>query len=63
MLVFLISRKFHPSFGLVGLSASPDKDATCEVLVQQYELDIFLTDQAHRCDAADKIACRRGWEW
>lgn len=58
-----MSRKFHPNFGLVGTSASTNDSTACNVLVQQYELDIYIPDPNYRCDAAKKIACRRGWEW
>lgn len=57
MLVFLVSRKFHPAFGLTGTgfeNYKDDKDQ-CKDLVDQYH--------AVDCDAAKKIACRRGWEW
>lgn len=63
MLIFLLSRKFHAGFGLVGSSASTNDDAACEALLQQYELDVFLPDVSNQCDAAKKMACRRGWEW
>jgi len=57
MLVFLVSRKFHPGFGLTGAGFEKYKPNSheCGDLVDQYH--------AVDCEAAKKIACRRGWEW
>jgi len=52
MLVFLVSRKFHPGFGITG---SGFDNKPCKSVEDQYHVG--------DCVAAKKIACRRGWEW
>lgn len=60
MLIYLISRKFHPSFGLVGKQYRPDLnppdlDPIC--------VNYILVNGVDDCEAAYRLQCRRGWEW
>ena len=59
MLVFLVSRKFHAGFGLVGVGYDHYKEGSvqCKALKAQYHVTTTT------CDAAKKVACRRGPEW
>ena len=59
MLVFLVSRKFHPSFGLTGVGFEGYKNSIdeCKNLPTEHH------GVSDTCEAAEKIACRRGWEW
>ncbi|KAK5073254.1 hypothetical protein LTR64_000334 [Lithohypha guttulata] len=56
---FLVSRKFHSSYGLIGNGGEQ-----CEDLVSTDEINIVANQlKQDPCEAAKKISCRRGWKW
>lgn len=56
MVIFMVSRKFHHSYGLVDWSEA-EWNSACE---KGKTVDLF---NAVDCGAAERISCRHGWQW